>query len=368
MNKNLRIVLLGLGVILLLAALWYFKSIVGYLLIAAIISLIGQPLVNLLDRIKVKRFHLPRAVSAAFTLVVIWVLVLGFFRIFIPLVANQAAELSTIDSEQVARSLEAPLEKLETLFGKLPISGAENKSLEDYVSGKVADIVNVSYLKDIFGFITSALGDLFIAIFSISFISFFFLKEKNLFSNTILTLTPTGNEDKMKHVMESIKKLLVRYFIGLAAEVCIIIIIASLGLHWIAGLDFDTALVIGLFAGLVNVIPYIGPIMGVAFGIIMSAITNIHLDFYSEMLPLLGYVALVFILVQLLDNILMQPLIYSSSVNAHPLEIFLVIMIAGSLAGITGMVVAIPVYTILRVVGKEFFSQLKVVDKLTRNI
>ncbi|MCF8372725.1 MAG: AI-2E family transporter [Bacteroidales bacterium] len=368
MNKNLRIVLIALGVVLLLASLWYFKSIVAYLLIAAIISLIGQPLVDLFDRIKIKKFHLPRALSAALTLVVIWVLVLGFFRIFIPLVANQATELSAIDSEQVARSLEAPLEKLETLFGNLPISGKENLSMEEYVSAKVANIVNVSYLTDIFGFITGALGDLFIAIFSISFISFFFLKEKGLFSNAILTLTPRGNEGKMGHAMASIKKLLVRYFIGLASEVCLIIILMSLGLHFIAGLDFDTALVIGLFAGLVNVIPYVGPILGAAFGLIMGLITNIHLDFYSAMLPLLAYIALVFLIVQLIDNILMQPLIYSSSVNAHPLEIFLVIMIAGSMAGITGMVVAIPVYTILRVVGKEFFSQLKIVSKLTQNI
>ncbi len=368
MNRNLRIVLIGISIILLLAAVWYFKSIVAYLLISAVISLIGQPLVGLLDKIKIKKFRLPRSVNAAITLLVIWVLVLGFFRIFIPLVANQANELSGIETWKVAERLEVPLEKLETVFGNLPISGADDVSMKDYVTEKLSNVVNVSYLSDIFGFITGALGDLFIAIFSISFISFFFLKEEGLFSNSILALTPAGKELKMTHAMSSIKRLLVRYFIGLACEVSLIIILVSLGLTLIAGLKFDTALVIALFAGLVNVIPYVGPILGTAFGILMGIVSNLHLEFYTEMLPLIAYIGLVFLVVQLIDNILFQPLIYSSSVNAHPLEIFLVISIAGSLAGITGMIVAIPVYTILRVVGKEFFSQFKIINKLTQNI
>ncbi|MEA3444922.1 MAG: AI-2E family transporter, partial [Bacteroidota bacterium] len=150
MNKNLRIILIGLGLILFAAAIWYFKSIVAYLLIAAVISLIGQPLADLLDKIKIKKFRIPRALSAAITLVVIWVIVLTFFRIFIPLVANQANELSSIDTGKIAERLEEPIEKLETLFGNLPIAGKEDLSMEEYVSDKLANVVNVSYLSDIF--------------------------------------------------------------------------------------------------------------------------------------------------------------------------------------------------------------------------
>ena len=367
MNKNLRYVLIGIGIILFALSLWYFSNIVAYVLVAAVISLVGQPLVALLDRIKIKKVKLPRAASAGVTLVCIWVLLFGFFRFFIPLVANEAKELSTIDTQQIANSLEEPMLKLESAFGSLHLDEAEGMSLKEYITEKLSNVVNVSYLKDIFGFITGALGDLFIAIFSISFISFFFLKEEGLFSNAILTLTPTGKELKMSHAMSSIKKLLVRYFIGLLCEVCLIMIMVSTGLS-IVGLKFETALVIGLFAGLVNVIPYIGPMLGAAFGIVMGLVTNFHLEFYTELLPLIAYIGIVFLVVQLIDNIFIQPFIYSSSVNAHPLEIFLVIMIAGSLAGITGMVLAIPGYTILRVVGKEFFSQLKIVNRLTQNI
>ena len=88
----------------------------------------------------------------------------------------------------------------------------------------------------------------------------------------------------------------------------------------------------------------------------------------SHTLPLLGFMIIVFGSVQIIDNILFQPLIYSSSVKAHPLEIFLVILAAASLAGILGMILAIPVYTILRVIAKEFFDNMKIVKKLTENL
>jgi predicted PurR-regulated permease PerM len=70
----------------------------------------------------------------------------------------------------------------------------------------------------------------------------------------------------------------------------------------------------------------------------------------------------------LIDNIILQPWIYSSSVKAHPLEIFLVIMIAGSMAGVVGMVLAIPSYTVLRIIAKQFLSQSRVIQTITKDI
>ena len=108
--------------------------------------------------------------------------------------------------------------------------------------------------------------------------------------------------------------------------------------------------------------------MGAAVGLLIGAALHINADFMSETLPLLGFMTIVFASVQVIDNILFQPLIYSSSVKAHPLEIFLVILAAGSLAGIIGMILAIPVYTIIRVVAKEFFDNMKIVKKITKSL
>jgi len=98
------------------------------------------------------------------------------------------------------------------------------------------------------------------------------------------------------------------------------------------------------------------------------SLVNIDADLMNYTLPLLGSMAIVFIVVKIIDDILIQPLIYSSSVRAHPLEIFLVILAAGSMAGILGMMLAIPAYTILRVIAREFFVNLKIVKKLTENL
>jgi predicted PurR-regulated permease PerM len=134
------------------------------------------------------------------------------------------------------------------------------------------------------------------------------------------------------------------------------------------GLGFDKALIIGLIVGLFNVIPYLGPYIGAFTGLLLGIANNLELDFYSQLLPMLGYMMIVFITVQVIDNVLFQPLIYGTSVMAHPLEIFLVILAAGYLAGIVGMILAIPTYTVLRVIAKEFFNQYKVIKKLTENI
>jgi predicted PurR-regulated permease PerM len=80
------------------------------------------------------------------------------------------------------------------------------------------------------------------------------------------------------------------------------------------------------------------------------------------------YVLIGFWIVQVIDNNLSQPIIFSKSVSSHPLEIFLVILIAGFLFGILGMITAVPLYTILKVIGKEFFPENKIIHLLTKDI
>ncbi|MBI9054178.1 MAG: AI-2E family transporter [Bacteroidales bacterium] len=367
MNKNIRYLIVVLGIAFVGFILWFFKSIVAYILISAVLSLIGRRIVNFLNKIQYKKFRIPNAISALITLALFWTIILLFFRVFIPLVATQASELSNIDADAVIENLSDPIEKIEGVFKKYNISSNGNQSMEQYLTDKFIELVNVSALSDFFSSIASVLGNIFIAAFSISFITFFFLKDKGLLYDGILLVVPDKYLENIKHILSSIKKLLTRYFTGIVIQVSGIIVLVSIGLI-IVGVDFSNALVIGLVVGLMNVIPYIGPIIGAILGLILGLATNLDLNFYTELLPLLGFMSIVFIVVQVIDNILFQPLIYSSSVNAHPLEIFLVIMIAGSLFGITGMILAIPTYTILRVVAKEFFNNLKVVKKLTEKI
>lgn len=364
--KVLRYILILLAIALFLVAAWYLSAIVIYIIISAVLALIGRPLADRLQKINIKDKPLPSALAAGLTLITIWAVMVTFFVVFIPLVIQEGQALSSINVNEVVENLQEPIQKVEDIYSEYTPPD-EQKPLKEVASERLKSLLSISNITNVFSAITGALGNIFIALFSITFITFFFLKEKNMLTRFILLIVPTKWDSEALHAMLSIKKLLSRYFIGLVVQISLIFTGVTIGLS-IVGLDFNHVLLIALFAGLINVIPYIGPILGIIFGLAIGIVTHLHMDFYNELLPLLGYMTLAFLIVQLMDNFLFQPLIFSNSVKAHPLEIFLVILAAGTLAGIGGMVLAIPSYTILRVIAKEFFSKYRFVKKLTEKI
>ncbi|MCT4614020.1 MAG: AI-2E family transporter [Marinifilaceae bacterium] len=352
-------------VVLLGFVCWYFSNILAYIIISLILSLIGRPIVEFISKFKIRNKQIPISLSAVSSLLVLWFVMVMFFRIFIPLLAAQAEELSTIEINTVVESLEQPIDKINNLANKyLKDSDFDIKTT---ITENITSFIKVSDISNIFKGIAGTLGNVFMALFSISFITFFLLKDNSMFSELIIVVFPEKYDHKLRHIFKSIKGLLTRYFIGLVIEMSLVGFLITMGL-WLVGIKFSTAMVIGLLGGLMNIIPYIGPLIGATLGMIIGIITNIHTDFYSDILPLMGYMAIVFGSVQIIDNVFFQPLIYSNSVNAHPLEIFLVIVIAGSMMGIIGMMAAIPMYTILRVVAKEFFNDSRLVGRITKNI
>jgi len=368
-NKTAKYIFIAIGVILAAYILWYFRSIVVYIIISLILSLMGRPLVDIMGKIKIGRIRIkiPKSPRALLTLLILWILFFSFFKVFIPLIVQEANTLSALDIQRLLDTLEDPIKKTEDLISSFMVSSGNMIALEDFLTEKIMSVFNISFFSSIFGSIASLLGNIFIAVFAISFITFFFLRDEKMFAEAILLLVPNKHVEAFRRAIFSIRGLLMRYFIGIVAQISGIIILVTIGLT-IIGVGFRHSLLIGLVAGLMNIIPYLGPIIGASIGVILGIVTHMHLDFYQELLPLAGYMIIVFIIVQVIDNILFQPLIYSSSVHAHPLEIFLVILIGGNLAGIFGMIVAIPLYTIIRVFAKEFFNQFTVVKKLTQNI
>lgn len=183
--------------------------------------------------------------------------------------------------------------------------------------------------------------------------------------NMILTATPHRFSDKMASVLTTTKQLLTRYFIGIIIQISLITILLTAGLS-ILGVEY--AFLIGFLAAIINIIPYLGPIIGMLVGLVVGLTAQPEIDFYTELLPLASKMIGVFLTVQLLDNLVFQPYIFSNSVYAHPLEIFLVILVAGKVAGIPGMILAVPAYTFMRVVAQTFLSKFKLVQALTKNL
>lgn len=361
MNAKTRTVLYIFGVLLAGISVYYFSNLIVYLIVAAVISLMGRPIVKLLSHVHIKGRYLPDAVKALVALGVIFGAITLIFRLTIPSLIAQTQQFQTINVDAIATGLEEPIVWIEDILGTYGLA-EEGTSVEMYFQEKVLTVLSTARLSTIANSIVGLTGDFFIAIFSIIFISFFFLKEKSLLHNIILSLTPTRYVEGVNNVLQTTKTLLTRYFIGVISEVLLVGLLISAGLSL---LGIDDAFVIGFFAGLFNVIPYLGPIIGAVFGVSLALLGNLELEFYTMLIPLVLRVVVVFAIVQLIDNFVFQPLIYSNSVKAHPLEIFLVILMAGNLAGVGGMILAIPTYTIFRVIAREFFDQFKVIQSLT---
>ncbi len=362
-----RTLLVIAGVIILGLLVWRFFNIVAYILIASVLSLIATPLVRLLGKIKIWKWRIPAGIRALITLLAIWAIFFGFFRLFIPLVAGEAQELSNIDTELVVKEFDEPINRLDQWINKLNLVGEEPFSIRDEIQHRLVSVLNIQVITDLVATIASILGNLAWAIFAISFITFFLLREERLITGYIITILPEEREKAFRHALDSVKHLLRRYFVGILLQMTGILTLVTLGMT-IVGVGFRHGLVIGLLAAVLNIIPYLGPWLGAALGITLGVASHLDLDFATQLVPLMGYMLLVFVITQLTDNTVFQPVIFGTSVHAHPIEIFIVIMIAASLAGIVGMILAIPTYTVIRVFAKEFFNNFRVVQKLTEKI
>ncbi len=344
--------------------IWRFHYIIAWILIAAVLSFIGNPLVRFFDRIRIRKFRMPHTLSALLAIFVIVIFFLGLFAVFVPLIVKQAETISRIDVGRIAQNLAGPMQWIdENLhnYGAIP----ENQTLQEFLVEKSKSLVNIGKVGSFMSKFISVAGNIFIGLFSILFIAFFFLKDENLFEDGLLLLIPENHHHATRRVIKDSKNLLVRYYIGVLLQLLAVMSLITIGL-WIFGVK--NALLIGFFGGLMNIIPYLGPVIGTVIGISLGVTSSLATGSYNELLPVALKLTGVFIAVNFIDNNILVPVIYSKSVKSHPLEIFLVIIIGGGLAGLVGMLLAVPVYTLLRVIAKEFLQEFRVVKKLTETI
>lgn len=321
----------------------------------------GRPLMRLFDKLDIKGRKIPSWFSALVVLIVYLVVLVMFFEFLIPILSKQVEIIVGLDVDALLQEFNQPIVRIENWFKSMNINGVNR----DEIRNQIVQYTNFSHLSDLFQGILSGLGSLLIGFMSVLFITFFLLKDRQIVNNIIDTLTPDKYLTKVHNIIEDTKDLLTRYFIGVAIQISIITAIVTIGLK-IVGVD--NALLIGFAAGIINIIPYLGPIIGATFGVALTLLTQFNGDINPSVGPLILKVLMVFSTAQLVDNFVLQPLIFSKSVKAHPLEIFVVIMVAGMIAGVVGMILAVPAYTFLRIVAKEFFQGYKVVQGLTKDL
>lgn len=344
---------------------WFFTDIVAYLCIAWVVSMVGQPVMRFFrKKLRIGKFQAGDSVAAIFTLVTFFLALGLLFVLFLPPIFEQVNNLAHVDYRAIATSLEKPLlawqQRLEG-YGIID----NGISLETQLKNTFSEWFEPRFIGNYFGSLMSAAGDIGVGVGSVVFISFFFLQEQGMFVNFLAALLPKQYSGQVRRALADIADMLSRYFRGLLLQMLIFATLVTVGLML---LGVKNALLIGFFAGLLNVIPYVGPIIGAAFGVILTISSNLELDFHSQILPMVGKVAAVFIVSQTIDNNFSQPMIFSKSVQAHPLEIFVVVMMGAKLNGALGMVLAIPAYTVLRAVANVFLSEFHIVQHLTERM
>jgi len=362
--KNTYVFLLT-AILFVGVTIYFFADVVTYVLVSFVLSLIGQPIMNFfLKKLRLSKFRYGSQVSAVLTLIIFFLFILLMLVTVIPVMLQQAISIGEVNFQAIANALEAPLAEYIERMERLGLTIVE-KSPSEIIEQNLNQIAQPADISYYLTSLVSVATNIFIATFAILFITFFFLQDQGLFISFILALVPDQYVDQVKNVLSDTTFLLRRYFAGILVQISIITLYLTVLLS-IFGIE--NALLIAFFAAVINLIPYIGPIIGAMFGVFLTISANVDIEFYTEMLPLIIKILLIFASMQLLDNMILQPYIFSTSVLAHPLEIFLVIFIAGKIGGILGMILAIPAYTVIRVIARNFLSEFKIVKKMNIGI
>lgn len=355
-NGILKAIFYLIGIALIILFLYQIQTVIVYLIVALILALITNPLVEFLK----KRLKSKNTLAVSITMIIILFVMIGFILMFVPLIADQGKNLSLLNTDSIQTNILELVKKIEIYLVNNNID-AGNLLKESHLTEKL----NFNFLPDFLNSVLNAISNFGMGMASILFILFFFLKDKIYFIIGIKKILPDNHEEKILNSIDKILEMLSRYFIGLLIQLFIVFI-----LYIIVLLVFgvENAFVIAFLCAILNIIPYIGPLIGSILAAVLTMISNLGGDFQTEILPTTLYVLLGFTIVQVIDNNVSQPIIFSKSVNSHPLEIFLITLISGFLFGITGMIVAIPFYTMIKVVAKEFIPENKIIQQITKNL
>jgi predicted PurR-regulated permease PerM len=352
----LRAIAIVVFVVLLLFFIYKVNTVIIYLIVSILFSMIANPIVEFLR----KRLKFSNTLAVVTTLLSFLFLLIGIILLFVPLITSQSDNLSLLDTKSIqTRSIE--------LYGEVN-NYLDQHNIDISKIIKETDItskLNFSFFTDFFNSVIGTIGSFGIGMVAVFFISFFFLKDKIQFIIGMKKIIPNNKEVQVLNSVEKIRALLTKYFIGLLIQLTIICI-----LYFIVLIIFgvENAFVIAFLCALLNIVPYVGALISTILAGTLTMMSTIGGDFQTQTLPTTIYVIIGFFIVQMIDNNISAPIIFSKSVNSHPLEIFLVVLIAGILFGITGMIIAVPTFTILKVIGKEFFPDNKIIKVLAKDI
>ena len=324
---------------ILVWVLWYLRDLVLFLLIGFILAYVITPVVDWFQQ-----FGISRALAVVVTFILAIGLV-GFAVAFlIPFVAQQASGLAQIVSEDRLVGIAQSIERALLPYLPIPegsfVTGLQRASAALFEQQRITG--TVTYLVDLF-------ANILYATLIVPFAMFFFMRDGRAFRDYVLRLVPNRYLEITVDTIDKVESGIGSYIGAMLIRAIIVSILVWL-LLWFTGLRY--AATVGIFTGIVNTIPYFGPIIGFAAGAVVAIAQTSD---FSLVIP----VALVMAVIQFLDAVVFQPLFFSRAASTHPLLVLIVVLIGAELAGILGMLLAVPALTILVVVVSQIGWGLK---------
>lgn len=326
-------------IITLLAVLIYvIADVLIMLIISFFIALIFNPVVDFIEK---KGFN--RVISVLFLYLLCGSFIAVSFAYIMPKIYNQMNTLTqVITPEKISSSFLSVELFFKKLFPNINSQNVLNKLYAELQNLFFGWFNNISYvLYSIFSLVA--------ILVIVPFVTFFLLKDNKKIIKGIINLMPNKYFEVSYWVIKQINIQLGRFVRGWIFDAAIVGIMAGIGLYLIG---IDNAASIGLVAGIGHLIPYFGPIIG---GLPAIVISIIQLGNFS-MLP---KIILLFTLIYTFDNGYIQPKVFSKSTDIHPLVIILLILIGGKLLGVLGMLLALPVATVIKTAAKEIYYAYK---------
>ena len=327
----------------------FISTIFAPVLIAGFLFYALNPLVNLLTKVQYKTFKIGRtwAVTIVFLL---------FFALIGLTVAYLVPKLTTQVEQLVARTPKY-LSELQVYLTELARNSkrpdwADNIDLTEYINNSKDSLNGI--LKNFMGSLTSSLGSMIGAVTSITmtivtvpFVLFYMLKDGPKLLPNIKRMLPAKQADVIGDLLVKMSDTIAKYISGQVIECLFVGTFSAIG-YGLVGIPY--ALLIGMFAGITNIIPYLGPYIGLVPAIFIA----LSMSFKEVIL-----VIVVCVVVQQIDGNLVYPNVIGKSLDIHPLTIIMILLAAGNIAGLLGMILAIPLYAVSKVVVTYVYDIIK---------
>jgi len=335
--RRLGLICLAMAVILLtILFLYKIKGIIFPFILAVLLAYVLFPPVE---------FLVKRKVPVALAIILVYLMVTGFMMILILYIfPGIFSELNrfAIEIPEYARSLQASIKEWQDNYSRFNIPDSIRQIIDETIFSleeKVIDIIrnSAALILGLFSYTFSLI--------ILPFLTYYFLKDHDIIIKKLGSFLPPRHREELSNLWAMINVVLRRFIYGHLTVALIVGVLSGLGLHLI-GIDY--AVTLGFIAGVADIVPYFGPIIGAVPAVCFALLQSKKMALYA---------VLIMFIVQQIESSIISPKIISGSVGLHPLIIIFVLLLGGFLFGVWGMLMAVPVTAVLRILINYLYQK-----------